>query len=205
MRLPNRNSRIGLFGGSFDPIHSGHLSIAAKAVEQFNLDRVVFIPAAQSPLKANSPTASDKERVEMIRLAIGPFPSFKLSDMEVERGGLSYSAETTKKIAQQFPDAKLFWIIGGDQAIQLDRWRKIEELAQEVEFIYLERDEPTEIPPIVSQLTKAHPLKMDRIPISSTAIRQQVNSGDDPKYFLPESVFHYIKTRNLYRDDQTTL
>jgi len=204
MSLPDPNLRIGLFGGSFDPIHAGHLSIAKKAIEQFQLNRVLFIPAAQSPLKTNSPAASDEDRLEMIRLAIGDNPSFEVSTAEIERGGVSYSIETAQRVACQNPGAKLFWIIGGDQAKQLDRWRNIEELAQKVEFIYLERDEQTSLPEVVSSLTKLHPLQMERIPTSSTEIRNRAKSGDLPKYFVPEPVFHYIKSRNLYRDELTT-
>jgi nicotinate-nucleotide adenylyltransferase len=180
------------------------LSIAKKAIEQFQLNRVLFIPAAQSPLKTNSPAASDEDRLEMIRLAIGDNPSFEVSTAEIERGGVSYSIETAQRVACQNPGAKLFWIIGGDQAKQLDRWRNIEELAQKVEFIYLERDEQTSLPEVVSSLTKLHPLQMERIPTSSTEIRNRAKSGDLPKYFLPEPVFHYIKSRNLYRDELTT-
>ncbi len=205
MSLPDQNLRIGLFGGSFDPIHAGHLSIAKKAIEQFQLNRVIFIPAAQSPLKANSPAASNEDRIEMIRLAIGDSPSLDVSTVEIERGGISYSIETAKILARQNPEAQLFWIIGGDQVKQLDRWRNIEGLAQKVEFIYLERDDQTDIPEVVSNLTKLHPLQMERIPASSTEIRNQAKSGDLPKYFLPEQVFHYIKSRNLYRDELTTL
>ncbi len=196
--------RVGLFGGSFDPIHNGHLSIATKAAEQFQLDRILFIPAAQSPLKTATPYASDPDRIEMIRLAIQPYPSFELSDIELRRGGKSYSEETTEKVLQKNPEAQLFWIIGGDQVNQLDRWRNIEALARKVEFIYLERGGGTKIPEMVSKLTKFHTLKMERISISSTEIRQRVKTGDLPKYFLPDAVFHYIKSRNLYRDEQTT-
>lgn len=204
MSLPDQTLRIGLFGGSFDPIHEGHLSIAKKAIEQFRLNRVLFIPAAQSPLKVNSPAASDEDRVEMIRLAIGDNPSFEVSTVEIERGGISYSIETAERVACQNPGAKLFWIIGGDQAKQLDRWRNIEDLVQKVEFIYLERDDQASLPEVISSLTKLHPLQMERIPTSSTEIRNRVKSGDLPKYFLPGSVFHYIKSRNLYRDELTT-
>lgn len=205
MSSPEQRSRIGLFGGSFDPIHNGHLSIATKAAEQFQLDRVLFIPTAQSPLKKVTPSASDKNRIDMIRLAIEPFSSFEFSDIEIKRGGISYSEETTEKVLKKNPGAKLFWIVGGDQVNQLDRWRNIESLARKVEFIYLEREENTKIPEIVSTLTKMHPLKMERIPISSTEVRQRVKTGDLPKYFLPEPVFRYIKSQNLYRDNQTTL
>lgn len=200
-----QRERIGLFGGSFDPIHNGHLEIAKKAAAQFQLDRILFIPAAQSPLKANVPATAENHRFEMIRLAIEPFPNFELSSVEIERGGVSYSVETASVVARQNPDASLFWIIGGDQAKQLDRWRRFEDLAKRVEFICLERGDDARIPASVSSLASVHSLKMDRIGISSTEIRKRANSGDLPKNFLPEPVFHYIKSRNLYRDDQTKL
>jgi len=202
MSSPEEKSRIGLFGGSFDPIHNGHLSIASSAVKQFSLDRVIFIPAAHSPLKADAPSSSDKERTDMIRLAIGPYSKFELSTIEIKRGGVSYSIETVDKIARENPKSILFWIIGGDQARQLDRWRRIEELARKVEFICLERDEETRVPPAVAELTTVHSLKLDRIHISSTEIRERAKEGVIPKYFLPETVFQYIKSRNLYRNDQ---
>ncbi len=201
MSSPNAKSRIGLFGGSFDPIHNGHLAIARMAAQQFSLDRVVFIPAAQSPLKSDAPCSTDSERIEMIHLAIQPFSGFEISTIEIDRGGISYSIDTVESLSALYPDCDLFWIIGGDQARQLDRWRRIEELARKVEFICLERDRETEVPAKVSSLTTVHSLKLDRIHISSTEIREQARSGALPKYFLPEPVFHYIKSRNLYRVD----
>lgn len=196
------DDRIGIFGGSFDPIHIGHLIIASDAAEQMNLDRILFIPAAQAPLKSRSPDATDDERIEMTRLAIEADSRFECRPIEIKRGGTSYSIDTAKEIAREFPNAQLFWIIGGDQALQLSQWERIEELAGLVEFICLERDasfvHPTDLPGNVT----IHPKGLRRLDISSTEIRERLKNGHAIKYFLPEPVFRYIKTRNLYQDNR---
>lgn len=195
--------RIGLFGGSFDPVHCGHLKIAEAALESMRLDRILFIPAAHSPLKSDHPTISSEERASLLRLAIDPYPKFELSLVDIDRGGISYSYETVQLISQSYPDAHLYWILGGDQARQLAQWQRIEELANQVEFIALERgDETRDSAPLPPQI-KIHPLTIPKIDLSSTEIRQQLKSGTLPKYCLPEPVFQYIKSRNLYRDDIT--
>ncbi len=193
--------RIGLFGGSFDPIHNGHLQIAAAAVQQFGLARVLFIPAARSPLKAGQPTIPTDDRLELIRRTIAPHPKFELSLVEIDRGGTSYSYQTAAQIASERPEARLYWILGGDQARQLDQWREIDTLAQTVEFICLDRDEATRIPDSLSDRIRVHSLEIPPIAISSTAIRAGLKSGNLPKYCLPDPVLHYIKARNLYGDD----
>ena len=116
--------RIGIFGGSFDPIHIGHLIIASDAAEQMKLDRVLFIPAAQAPLKSNTPEASADDRAEMMHLAIEDDPRFEVRRFEIDRGGTSFSIDTAEEIAREFPEAQLFWIIGGDQARQLGQWNR---------------------------------------------------------------------------------
>ena len=134
--------RIGIFGGSFDPIHIGHLIIASDAAEQMALDRVLFIPAAQAPLKPNAPEATANDRAEMTRLAIEADPRFEVRRFEIDRGGTSFSIDTAEEIAREFPEAELFWIIGGDQARQLDQWNRIDELAKLVEFKHRRTEEP---------------------------------------------------------------
>ncbi len=195
--------RIGLFGGSFDPIHNAHLAIASEAAKQLKLDRVFLIPAAQSPLKSNHPKTTSKDRVEMIRMAIESYPELELSTIEIDRGGVSYSIDTVESFGVDYPEARLFWIIGGDQARQLDQWRRIDALSKRVDFICLDRKEDTRLPLSLRETARIHYLKMPRIDISSTDIRKSLNSGSMPKYCLPEPVFQYIKSRNLYRDDQS--
>lgn len=194
----HRPNRIGILGGSFDPVHTGHLILASDAAEQLELDRVLFVPAAQAPLKSSSPTVSAEDRVEMLRLAIADDPRFELSTIEVNRGGTSYSIDTASAIAAERPEAKLFWIIGGDQARQLQDWDRIDELSQLVEFACLSRDETFQLPEGLPQALRIHPLQGRRLDISSTEIRERLKSGASTKYFLPEPVFRYINARNLY-------
>lgn len=196
-------SKIGLFGGSFDPVHNGHLTIARESLRQFGLDRVLFIPSAQSPLKEHSPNASDMERLDMLELAIGSERRFELCLDEIERGGISYSYETATAVQQRFPGARLYWILGGDQAGQLNQWRNIHSLAKMVEFICLRRDgeEPSDL--ALPEKVRLHMLELPLIEASSTQIRQSLENGPNTNHLLPEAVFEYIKSKNLYAKPMT--
>ena len=196
--------RIGIFGGSFDPIHIGHLIIASDAAEQMKLDRVLFIPAAQAPLKSHTPEASADDRAEMMHLAIEDDPRFEVRRFEIDRGGTSFSIDTAEEIAREFPKAQLFWIIGGDQARQLSPWNRIDDLSKLVEFICLERDISFARPSNLPESVTIHPKAMRRLDISSTEARERLKSDRASKYFLPEPVFRYINTRNLYQDNRNT-
>ena len=199
----NTESRIGLFGGSFDPVHNGHLEIARESLLQFKLDRVLFIPAAQSPLKEHSPCTCDKERIDMLELTISRDERFEICLDEIERGGVSYSFETANSVQQRFPEAQLFWILGGDQAQQLGQWRNIKTLAKTVEFICLPRNGEElsnfSLPPMVH----LHMLDIPLIKISSTQIRQSLKDSPNSNPLLPESVIEYIKSKNLYARPMT--
>ena len=199
----NTESRIGLFGGSFDPVHNGHLEIARESLLQFKLDRVLFIPAAQSPLKEHSPRTSDKERIDMLELTISRDERFEICLDEIERGGVSYSFETANSVQQRFPESQLFWILGGDQAQQLGQWRNIKTLAKTVEFICLPRNgeelSKFSLPPDVH----LHMLDIPLMKISSTQIRQSLKDSPDSNPLLPESVIKYIKSKNLYARPMT--
>lgn len=199
----NAESRVGLFGGSFDPVHNGHLKIARESLRQFELDRVLFIPAAQSPLKEHSPRTSDQERIDMLELAIAGNECFEICLDEIERGGVSYSFETANSVQQRFPEARLFWILGGDQARQLGQWRNIQSLAKMVEFICLRRNgeelSTLSLPPEV----RLSMLDIPLIEISSTQIRQSLNDSPNSNTLLPESVIEYITSNNLYAKPMT--
>ena len=199
----NSQSRIGLFGGSFDPVHNGHLTIARESLDQFSLDRVLFIPAAQSPLKEHSPRTSDQHRVDMLELAIGGEERFEIYLDEIERGGVSYSFETANSVQQRFPKAQLFWILGGDQAQQLGQWRNVENLAKTVEFICLPRNGEELLKFSLPPEIHLHMLDIPLIKISSTQIRQSLDDRPDSNPLLQESVIEYIKTNNLYTRPMT--
>lgn len=194
--------RIGIFGGSFDPIHIGHLIIARDAMEQLELDRILFLPSARAPLKPQAHTASESDRLEMVSRALSSEPGFESLDIEIKRGGTSYSIDTAQEIEIRCPGARLFWIIGGDQSRQLDKWIRIEELAKRVEFICFARGEIVEADPAYPEGVTIHHLSSRRLDISSTEIRSRLKKGLSAKYFLPDEVLDYIKARNLYGEDR---
>lgn len=195
----NGAMKIGLMGGSFDPVHFGHLIAAQDAMEQHGLDRVIFIPAAQAPLKPNDVTTSGPDRVTMVGAAIDWDERFEVSDWEVSRGGVSYSIDTARAFQAAHPGAELFWIIGGDQVPKLALWREIEELARIVTFIYLERPgHPARANAVVPGLRL---LRCDGhlIEISSTELRQRARAGLSLDYFVPHNTIVYIREQGLYR------
>ena len=191
--------RIGILGGSFDPIHIGHLIIAQDAQEQFQLDSVLFIPAHQAPLKSKRSTATPQQRWRMTQLAVENEPCFVACDIEIKVGGTNYSVDTVRSLLDAYPDSELHWILGADQIAQLHHWREIETLCQLTRFIAFEREGSScsnaDLPSHAKILFAPSRL----IQISSTEIRERLKSGRDVKYFLPPPVFDYIKAENPYR------
>src|ERR1700690_2147142 len=116
--------KIGLFGGSFDPVHLGHLLVAQAAIEELGLDRLFFIPAAQSPFKPDSPTAPASIRLQLLRLALAGRTNCEIDEQEIRRGGVSYTVDTLRDYAKKFPAAKLFYLIGADNIAKLNEWRE---------------------------------------------------------------------------------
>jgi len=196
-QLATKKPRVALYGGAFDPVHRAHLEVARTARRQASLDEVVFIPAARSPLKAHGPAAGDAERLEMLELALAGEAGFTVDDSELTRGGVSYTVDTLRGYKARAPDAELFWIIGGDQFAQLERWHAIEELAQSVVFLVLARPgydlSPPTIPGLRWQKIDA-PLMRE----SSTLIRERVSTGRSIEGLLPKSVQAFIRERGLY-------
>lgn len=193
------SERVGIIGGSFDPVHLGHLIIAGDALEQFGLDRILFVPAHQSPLKSKAPAASPEQRMEMLALALEGNEQFSLSDVDYRDPSTSYSVRTAAILQDELPNATLHWILGADQIEQLHRWRDIERLGSLVEFLAFERPGSHAAPspelPSHIRIRRADSRQLD---VSSSEIRDRLKSGRNAKYFLPEKVFDYIKAHNLY-------
>src|SRR5436309_14306216 len=122
--------RIGLFGGSFDPIHLGHLLVAQAAIEELVLERLYFIPAAQSPFKPENKPAPPAERLRLLRLALGGKTNCEVDDQETKRGGVSYTIDTLRDYARRVPQAELFYLIGADNVATLPKWREAADLAR---------------------------------------------------------------------------
>jgi nicotinate-nucleotide adenylyltransferase len=191
---------VGIMGGTFDPIHIGHLLAAETAREQCGLEEVWFIPSFAPPLKASDPGASSMQRYEMVCLAAEGNPAFRVLDIELKRGGVSYSYDTMQELVRVHPDVSFFYIIGSDRINDLAGWHRIEQLAQLIGFIGLERPgEPIRLASLPAYLqSRVELARMPGIGISSTAIRAKRASGESVRYFVPDAVLSYIRRHELY-------
>lgn len=191
--------KIGLMGGSFDPVHFGHLIAAQDVLEQFKLDRILLVPAAQAPLKPNDAQSSTEDRLTMLRAATEWDRRLEISDYELRKGGISYTIDSVRHFRDEFPGDQLYWIIGGDQLPLLHKWKEISELARMIEFIFLERPKhPTRAHPEIPGLT-LHRCDGHLIEISSSELRRRVQDGLSLNYFCPQKVIAYIHGKGLYR------
>jgi nicotinate-nucleotide adenylyltransferase len=185
--------RTALYGGSFDPIHHGHLILAREALEQLQLDRVVFIPAAQSPFKLDSRPASPQIRLEMVRAAIADEPRFECDESEVHRSGPSFTVDTLEEWRARHPAEEVFYFIGQDNVRDLSKWRRSGDLLQLAQFVVFERS--TEAPP------HPFPAIRRRVDISATEVRKRVAEGRSIRYLVPESVRAIIAAHHLYQGE----
>jgi nicotinate-nucleotide adenylyltransferase len=184
--------KLGFYGGTFDPIHHGHLIMAREAVEKLGLDRLFFIPNARSPHKITTIPAPDSLRGEMIRAAIENEPRFDIEDMEITRSGVSYTIDTMVELRERFgPKAKLYYLVGEDNLPKLSSWRRFDELKKIVTFVILCRSENP--PPYPFQTLHR------RIDISSTEIRKRIANGQSIRYLVPDKVHDLIINNDLYR------
>ena len=191
--------KIGFLGGSFDPVHFGHLIAAQDVYEQYKLDRLFLVPAAQAPLKPNDVQSSTEDRWQMLQAACEWDQRLELSDYELRKGGMSYTIDSVRHFHAQFPRDELFWIIGGDQLPLLHQWREIAELARLIEFIFLERPRHPSKPHTDIPGLRLHRCDGHLIEISSSELRQRARAGLSLHYFCPQKVIAYIKERKLYR------
>ncbi len=191
--------KIGFLGGSFDPVHIGHLIAAQDVLVQFHLDRLILVPAAQAPLKPNDVQSGVEDRLAMLRAATEWDKRLEISDYELRKGGISYTIDSVRHFRTQFPGDELFWIIGGDQLPLLHKWKDIEELARLVEFIFLERPKhPSKPHPEIPGL-RLHRCDGHLIEISSSELRARVKARLSLHYFCPQKVIAYIDAHGLYR------
>ncbi|RJE90866.1 nicotinate-nucleotide adenylyltransferase [Paenibacillus sp. 1011MAR3C5] len=192
--------KIGIMGGTFDPIHIGHLLAAETAREQGDLDEVWFIPTADPPLKEAAPSTPAWDRFEMTRLAVEGDDRFRALDIEIRRGGTSYSYDTVKQLQEQHPGCSFAYIIGSDRINDLPKWHRIGELAAMAGFIGLERPGENPMPDsLPSYLQQSFQMaRMPQIGISSTAIRERLFTGKSIRYLVPEPVRDYIRRHGLY-------
>ncbi|MBP1156386.1 MULTISPECIES: nicotinate-nucleotide adenylyltransferase [unclassified Paenibacillus] len=192
--------KIGLMGGTFDPVHIGHLIAAQSVCEELGLNEVWFMPTSVPPHKEQAPGASPEQRWKMVCLAAEGHPSFKPSDIELRKGGVSYSIETVTMLRSQYPDYEFFYIIGADMVQYLPKWHKINELIRLVTFVGLHRPGyETEIEGLPAPIRQAvRSVRMPQIELSSTWIRQRRAAGQSVRYMVPDRVNDYIEVNRLY-------
>jgi nicotinate-nucleotide adenylyltransferase len=188
--------RIALFGGSFDPIHHGHLLLAQDALEQLQLDRVIFIPAGINPHKLHSaPKAEGRQRLRMLQAAIAGEGHLEVDPIELQREGPSYTVDTVEAMQERWPEARLFLLLGEDNLPKLHTWHKIDRLKQLVEFVCFGRS--TEEKSISTFVPRLHLSR--QVDISSTEIRQRIAAGLSIRYLVPESVRAFIYAHAIYQ------
>ena len=189
--------RIGIFGGTFDPIHKGHLALAEAALKQLHLNRVFFVPAYRHPLKQKESfvSASPKARLQMVKLAVEGKLKLKVSDCELKRKGVSYTVDTLRFFRRRYPKPhELFFVTGGDWGKRLDQWKDIDIVFSLAHFVVAKRPgfDIRKLPEGIRALD-FRPLK-----ISSTQIRRQLRKGKSLEPFIPKTVVHCIRKHKLY-------
>jgi nicotinate-nucleotide adenylyltransferase len=190
-----RPLRLGIYGGTFDPVHHGHLLLARDALEQLHLDAVLFVPCGQSPFKMRKPHATDAQRLAMLRLALKSHAHFWLTRCELDRPAPSYAYDTAVEIREAFPRAELFWLIGEDQLAALEQWHRPDDLRRLVTFVLLPRGEHEASAPTEAVLGLPQPRRVD---ISATEIRHRVKSRLPIDHLVPAPIAAYIKRHGLY-------
>jgi nicotinate-nucleotide adenylyltransferase len=193
-----RRQRIGILGGTFNPIHLGHLLIAQDAVEAARLDRVLFIPTATPPHKKLEGGVSAAHRLKMVRLAIAGDDRFAADDLEIRRGGKSYSVDTLTELKRRYPRADFYFIVGADSLSELQLWRDARRLVKLCRFIAVRRPgfhgRPARLPGLRYQWLEAHPCG-----VASREIRARTGRGQSIRYLVPEAVARYIQKQKLYQ------
>jgi len=201
--------RLGIFGGSFDPPHVGHLLVAVDAFESLSLDKLFFVPAAVQPLKLGMASAAAHQRVAMVRLLVGADQRFAVDSVEIDRAGLSYTVDTLETFAQRFPNAERFFLVGEDAMTAFGAWRDPEQILKLAKLAILRRQGSgaeggreklgAAADPAMSLPAGTIALPTRLVDVSSTEIRERIRKGKSIRGFVPESVAAFIETERLYR------
>ncbi len=198
---------VVVFGGTFNPIHLGHIEIINKVLELNSTEKVIVMPASLPPHKISSDLACDADRFEMCKLATEEIENVEVSDLELIRGGKSYTYETLKQIKNSNPDIKLSLVCGGDMIVTFKEWYRFEDILKQVNIIAVRRIgvDNSEFDNAVRELINiggvVDVLKGQITEISSTEIKKNIDNADYLTRFLPEKVYNYIRTNNLYSGD----
>lgn len=202
--------RLGLFGGTFDPVHYAHLLLAERCREQCKLDRVVFVPSAVPPHKRGHELTPGPARIEMLNLAIAGHERFQISGFEVDRGGVNYTVDTLRHFRGEEPNAELFFLLGADMLHDLPTWREAGRMCELATITAVRREGVPEpdftclaslVPRDRIEVFRRHQVEMPAIGLSGTNIRRRVRAGLSIRYMTPRAVEKYIETHGLYRSE----
>lgn len=202
-----RTKRYGILGGSFNPIHNGHVELAKTAMAQLGLDGVLVMPNSMPDYKEVYSNISTEHRVSMIKLAIGGCPGLEYSDLEIRRGGITYTADTLTELSRLYPEIHWYFIMGGDSIMYFDRWKRPEVILRLATILAACRDDASEsaIEEKAEQLRAVYPfadirlLRFDRHDVSSSDIRRLAGGGRSIQGMVCESVERYIEANGIYR------
>lgn len=197
--------KIGILGGSFDPVHNGHLAIAQSAYTDFSLDEVWFIPAGHSPNKEESHMTNAGVRAEMTQLAISDHPYFRVSEIEINASETSYTYLTLTKLKSRYPDTEFYFIMGADSLDYFEKWRHPEIICEKATILVAVREQLalTDIMDKIEKIrqlfpAEIYPLSCPRTDISSSNLREMIADGKDVSDLLPKAVYQYIQKNRLY-------
>ncbi|MDD5483685.1 MAG: nicotinate-nucleotide adenylyltransferase [Kiritimatiellae bacterium] len=200
--------RIGIFGGTFNPVHLGHLILAQDALEVFDLERILFVPCNLPPHKDAARLVSSSHRAAMLERALEDNPDFEVCDLEIRMGGTNYSIDTVRRLRKACPGCELFFIIGSDSLLELHQWKEINELAKLCRFATFIRPgfeikktagADLKLDPVLSRELIENIAAVHQIDISSSDIRHRIAEGMNIRYLVPGAVAVYIAEHNLYK------
>lgn len=203
-----QNKKVGIMGGTFDPIHYGHLILAQNALDTFSLDEILFVPSGTPWLKESTKVLSKNKRVSMTGMAIEDNPDFALSTIEIDREGNSYSYETVEELKKEQPETTFYFIMGADSLLEIERWKHPDRLMADCILLVAVRDDCDRegLKKQIAYLTDKYQadikiLPANRIDISSTKIRQLIREGKSVRYMLPDQIIRFIQKNHLYRQE----
>lgn len=206
-----QNKKVGIMGGTFDPIHYGHLILAQNALDIFSLDEILFVPSGTPWLKESTKVLSKNKRVSMTGMAIEDNPDFALSTIEIDREGNSYSYETVEELKRMQPKTDFYFIMGADSLLEIERWKHPDRLMAECTLLVAVRDDCDRegLEKQIVYLTDKYQadiriLPANRIDISSTKIRRMIREGKSVRYMLPDQVIRFIQKNHLYRQETSS-
>ena len=199
--------RIGIYGGTFSPVHSGHLLAAREFMRGMELDKLLVIPAAQPPHKAMHTPVSAQDRFEMCRLAFGEMENVEISDIEISRGGKSYTVDTLTALRSKYPRDELFLLVGTDMILTFDLWYRYRDILSLCTLVYVRRETDTELNTKISEKIsflekqtgkKIRHIYIEPVEISSSELRQMLFAGEDTGDLIPEKVMDFILEKGIY-------